>query len=511
MPVLRRAWPWLLGAVGLWVANAWLISSDVNPLDESWTLQIVRRLGDGEALYRDVWFGVTPLSVYLLWGAVGILGEEILVVKGLLALLAAGNGLLVARIAMQVGAGPWGAVVCALVTLSLAPALASLYTPLAVLLLLVCETLALTAFRQHALRWVIAAGCAAGLSFAAKQNVGGLAIAALLASLILVEPTRNGVRRLLAAALAFGAVGCATVLAMAATGGPRIALDALGLAKGSYLRLGRVPYQEMVGESIRNVARPGAWRDLLAGRDRDLLLTTPRVLLPILAVFLLAAAWAVWARRPHSRRGLDPMLTTVTSFAAAGFAGAYPRFDSPHLAWVAPAILVALAAAVVRTAPAVSRPVRVVGVCLAAAWAAFALLGPVGDWRSGDRVRVGLPHFAGAWTSREQRDRADRDLRHLDEALPERTVFIVLGKASFYYLAGGFRNPTRFDYPASTSIGKREADEILEGVADGTVRVACLADPTADVPLRADELERRLREVLRPGPDVGLCRLWFPR
>jgi len=507
---VRGAWPWLVGGAALAIANAWLISYDVNQWDESWTLQIVRRIAAGEALYGDVWLGVTPLSIYALWGVVGIVGEQILVVKGLSALLATGSALLIARIALQVGAKPFGAGVCVLVTLPLAPAFGlSLYTPLAVFFLLACESLVLTTFPRRALGWVAAAGFAAGLSFAAKQNVGGLALLAAVVALLLAEPSRSGVRRALMAASTFAAVAVATVLAMTATGGPRTALDALGLAKGSYLRLGAVPYHDVLRAGLKPLTKAGAWRDLAAGRDRDLLLTTPKAILPVATALLVTAAWIAWLRRPPGSRNLDPVLTTVTAFAAAGFVSAYPRYDPTHLAWAAGPLLVAFVAALVRVFPNPGRTVRIAVGGIAGAWAVFALLGPLGDWRSGDRVRVELPHFAGAWTSRDQRDRAAAAVRRLTEELPERRVFIAIGNASFYYLAAGLENPTRFDYPASTSIGKRESDEIVRGVTDGTVPAVCLPEPSASIDSRPLELERRLRQVLRPGPDVGLCRLWL--
>jgi hypothetical protein len=103
-------------------------------------------------------------------------------------------------------------------------------------------------------------------------------------------------------------------------------------------------------------------------------------------------------------------------------------------------------------------------------------------------------------------------VQRLQQAVPDRRAFLVVGRASFYYLAAGLENPTRFDYPASTAIGRREADEIVREVRAGTVTKACLAEgPPNPADLRPLELEARLRRLLSPGPDLGLCRLWLRR
>jgi hypothetical protein len=510
VPALRAARPWLVGGVALTLANAWLIWGDVH-VDESWTLQIVHRLAGGEALYRDVHFTVTPLSIYLLWAVVAVAGQQILVVKLLSALLAAGSALLIARIARQARVSVFGAVVCVLVALPLSPAFPlALYTPLAMLLFLGSESLTLDALNRPSNAWIAAAGGCAGLSFAAKQNVGGLAALSLFVAVVLAEPTRRGLRRLLVAMLSFGAVTAATLVAMVATGGVHKTLDALGLAKGAYLSLGAVSYRTTLVSQLGTLVRPGAWRDLLVGNDRDLLLASPRALLPVVTAVLLAAAWTAWWRMGGMRR-MDASLAVVTVFAVASFAAAYPRYESVHLGLMAGPLIIACATALGRFNMPVGRVVQRAVAALAIGWSIFVLAGPVADWRSG-RVHVGLPHFAGAWTSQAQRNRAVETVQRLDRGIPSRRAFLVVGTASFYYLSAGIKNPTRFDYPAATVIGRREADEIVRDVHAGTVTEACLEDaPSAAPDLRPLALEERLRRIMRPGPDLGLCRLWLRR
>ena len=164
MPDARRAWPWLVGGLALLLANLWLTLPDVNQWDESWTLQVARRVAEGDALYDDVWFNTTPLSVYTVWAFVEVVGAQILVVKALGALLAAGSGLLVARIALQAGVSGLAAAVCAALTIPLAPVVPeSFYTQFAMLFFLACESVAVTVAARPGLAQAAVAGGWPGL------------------------------------------------------------------------------------------------------------------------------------------------------------------------------------------------------------------------------------------------------------------------------------------------------------------------------------------------------------
>jgi hypothetical protein len=359
----------------------------------------------------------------------------------------------------------------------------------------------------------VAAGCVAGLAFASKQNVGGLALLALIAVLVVGEPVRVGVRHALAATASFAVVAGATVSAMVASGGFQNALDSLGLGKGAYLELGAVPYHDVLVKQLAAIFTADAWVDAVTGRGRDLLnFATPKTLLPVVTGALLVAAWFAWARRGPRPRHVDVALLTITSFALAGFLAAYPRYDPAHLAYIGGVLVVACAVALTFVSPALGPTVRALLLATALVSAALVVYGPLHAWNAGSRVPVGLPHFASIWTSPDDQARASASARELQRALPGRRVFIVSGSASFYYLAAGLENPTRFDYPASTTVGPDDVTSIVRAVTHGSVAAVCLVDGPADSwSLRPSELERRLRLVMRPGRDVGLCRLWHPR
>jgi hypothetical protein len=297
---------------------------------------------------------------------------------------------------------------------------------------------------------------------------------------------------------------------MVASGGVSNALDALGLGKGAYIELGTVPYHDTLWHDLRSLVQPGAWTDVATGRDRDLVLSSPPIILPAFAALALLAAWISPFRRAWRPPG-DRRFLVVAVFAAAAFFAAFPRYDAIHLAWVAGPLLAACAVSLSRMSWLGSGTGSYALGLAVAAWLGFALLGPIDHFASGDRTRVGLPHFRGAWLAPEDRERAVDAVRRLRAALPGRTVFLVLDTASFYSLAAGLRNPTPYDYPAATTIGLEATDEILDSVADGTIPAVCLPEsPPAASELRPSTLERRLRRAMRPGPAVGACRLWFP-
>ena len=50
--------------VALTLVGALYSFSGVNTRDEAWFLQVVSRVSDGDVLYRDFFFGSTPLSVW---------------------------------------------------------------------------------------------------------------------------------------------------------------------------------------------------------------------------------------------------------------------------------------------------------------------------------------------------------------------------------------------------------------------------------------------------------------
>lgn len=507
----RRALAALAGVVTLFAAAyAVNVSRGFNAEDEAWFLQVVARTNGGEVLYRDVFFGSTPLGVYLSGAVTRVLGTEMLVLKGVSVAVFAVTSLLAFHLARGFGLGrkASAAVVMALGVLAL-PTI-GLYGDLASTLLL--ATLAL------ALRWVqlgtdqaeppawwrhplVLGGVTAGLCFGAKQNVGALALAALAATALLA-PARPAPRRrrLLDAARPAPAfvVVVGAVLAPVVLSGALPEFWDYGFAnKGSYLRLGGKSYLDQLTALGR----------LVRGLPGGLLQTTLQavVLLPALAVVATAATW------PRARAGERRRAVAVAAFLVAGLLAVYPRADSAHLADAAPVCAVAVAYAASRWAPALPRARRTAlaatfgGLLLATlatvGWAAVTITSP-------DHGALAVPHFGGVPLPSDERARLSEQVRALDALGPDHLpVFLLSREAGFGYLSTGLSNPTPFDYPVATAFGRHGQADTMGAVRQGRIASVC-RDPAIDDPLRPAALDSFVTGRLRPVGDIGPCWLY---
>jgi hypothetical protein len=494
----------LLGAL-------WNLAAGINLWDEGWYLQVIARVRAGEVLYRDVYFGPTPLSVQLSVLATQAFGVEIGVVKGLRVLCFAASTLLACRLAYQVtGRHRYAPGVIAACLLYAAPDPKALYTPLAETLALATSSLAL-AWRQarlaadredawHATRLLVAAGACAGLCFATKQNVGALALAALAATIALTRragPTALA-RRLVALGLAFSAA-VATVLA------PLVVEGALGRLI-DYGVIGRRSYLEHSGISyfkgLRALAR-ATRRLLTAGDPGGFFFERQAFLLPFLAVALLPIA--VRSADREQRR----VLAITACFATASFATAFPRADPSHVIHFVPAVVVLLVASWhLCGGTRGGRRARAIEL-FAMAWLGLGLAVTFGHALApvvrGERVWSSLPSFHGALLE-------PHSLRHWQQRAPQlaaafgEEALIVSPRAGFLYLVTGARNPTPFDWLSVNNVDGRDEAELIGAIARGAIPVACV-DPE-DWGLNPRRLEQAIRDHLERVADLGPCVLY---
>lgn len=101
---VRRFFLWVAAGLALFIIGfGFTLVAGVNVFDESWFLQVLSRLSSGDILYRDVFFGITPLSVYLTYIPIRIFGVQILVVKAVMSLCFSLTVLLCFHITRQLG------------------------------------------------------------------------------------------------------------------------------------------------------------------------------------------------------------------------------------------------------------------------------------------------------------------------------------------------------------------------------------------------------------------------
>jgi hypothetical protein len=460
----------------------------VSPGDESWFLLVAKRVADGDGLYRDVFYSPLPLAVYVTAAPVALFGAHIAIVEVLIALTWACTACLVVAHACRVtGSRAVAAVALMALVVAAPPQRNSLYTPLAMLLLLVCMLLTPQLVEAGGARHELLAGAVAGLSFASKQTVGAAALAALLCCIALA-PHAGRARGLLLAVAGFATVSAAVALVLAAGGVLDDAVRTGFTGKGGYLAYGSVSYTRSLLDAVRFLpSEPAAAFD-----------TLPLLLAPPVAVLLVAAS---------GRRALSVTVLIPAAFAIGAVAAAYPRLGATHLGWANPALIASAMAAI---GPQLrGRRLAITAAPLAVGCAIAAAIAPW-SWGQGQLVVSSLPVFQGMPLERATENET-APLRRLIR--PGESIFFVTERAGFLYLVTGARNPTPYDVPATSNVGPREVAAVVADVRAGVITSACFGSRAyrENPSLRPFALERVLRRELRPVVDVGLCVLYRPQ
>jgi hypothetical protein len=450
------------------------LSQGIGPQDDAWTLQVFDRVGNGDALYRDVAFGSTPLSVWIGAGVVELLGSQIIVLKGLVAACTTAAALLAARIAAQLGVGRIGQVLVAGASLAFVdfPS-ANLYTPLSYLLLLVSFSAILT-WRSaledrpddhRATISLLIAGAAAGLCAATKQNIGLLAVAAVVVSVALLRPAQVAGRwtRATEIGTVLGSAAVAAVIPVipVALDGALGDLVTFAFHKGEYVRRGSLSYLEgfeELGDLARNpLSDPAALADYAA------------FLIPPMASIALVATL---------RRNTYRLTATVALFVGVAIIGVFPRADVTHANDAVPACAIAIAWSLTELGAGMSRATRYAGLVVAVTTVTLGLASVVGQGIMDalrDRPPSDIPHFEGPLVATSVSDGVGglaTSLRQFDGG--SNHTFILMPSAATYYLAAGLSNPTRFDYPLVNTFGTDGQDEVIEAIRHRAVRSVCL-------------------------------------
>ena len=473
----------LLGALSLYLTAG----RGVSPGDESWFLLVAKRVADGDDLYRDVFYSPLPLAVYVTAAPVALLGAHIAIVEVLIALTWSCTALVAVGYALRV-TGSRAAAGLTLMALVVAapPQRNSLYTPLAVLLLLVCMLIAKRLVEAGGGRSALLAGAVAGLSFASKQTIGAGAFAALLLCLAFA-PRAHRTRAVLASLGGFAAVSAVLAIVLALSGLLDDAVRTGFTDKGEYLAYGSLSYWQALWTAAQ----------FLPSEPVGAFDTLPLLLAPAVAAVLVVAARS---------RALSVPVLVPAAFAIAALAATYPRMSATHIGWVNPAVIVCAVAAV-GPSIRVRRRIALAAAPLAIGCAIAAALIPV-SWAGGQLVVSSLPAFEGMPLSRTSEREPARLLHSVQRG---ESVLFVTDHAGFLYLVTGARNPTPYDVPAASNIGQIELASIAADVRSGAISQACLGGRLAypDEPsLQPLALERVLRRTLRPVADLGPCVLY---
>lgn len=495
----------LLGCAVFLVGLFLQITGSFSAEDEAWFVQVVRRVLDGDVLYRDVAFGINPLSVYVITPLAWLFGPELLVVKFVQSLVFTAAALVVLRIVRKLGARGVVADVAVLAgLLACAPpgATISLYTPLS-MLFVVCaldETIDWLDGRECGrVHRAMRGGLWIGAAFAAKQNVGILAFIALAVVLVTVRPSSEGgssndrwrdLGRMTMGAAIVVAVVLAPVLL---TGGFAAFLDFGYFGKTTYLRVAGIdPFTTL-----------SDWTRALVGcqsvEGLRQFLVIQAAILPVLVFGGLAGLAPVWWAADRRRT------LAILVFALVGYAASFPRADLAHIAGAVPVLLVAFVHVVVLARARVPRRVG-----LAACTALF-VMGTAG---AASRVASGaircaspnhqisrLPGLQGILAPKSYLDDIRRRADDLDVLLERKdAVFLLSARSGMFSLVGNRTNPTPFDYPFVTTLGSEGEDGLIAMLESGRIQRVCIdtlgvkAGPLWPAKFEA-EVQRRFRVV----------------
>jgi hypothetical protein len=499
-------------AAGFAALIAWICLHPAADLlrDDVWMLRVMDRILSGETLYRDVSFGMTPLSMYAMAGLGRFFGVELLAVRGVVAAAFCLSLWWCVEAAGLLGAGAREKTLLAGGLIAFAiPAWSSGYSLLATAFLAGCLT--------HTLRWqqsglprhAVLAGILCGLAFSTKQNMGLAGLAALAASLAAGNWPGRRLRAGLLALAGFAAATAVCLVPVAASGAWAKFVEYGFTGKGAYLRLAPLSYLDILLELHR-----------LSDWLRKPAFLAPAVLLPL---------GVLWLRATRAER---PPATAILAFSGAAVAGIYPRPDWWHLQPQLPILAVGiywtwrrLSACRVEThldlldhrpnRTTTSIPGQMTRFSLAAqailiAGAAGALAKPFAAAAQEHYALAGLPHFHGVLMPPEAREETREHAARLKQAVPEGEVFLLIPDAAVYYLLSGLRNPTPFDYPEIQTLGIDGEDKLIEAIGRGQIRTVC-AGAAADRPLTPLKLLRHVERNMKREAGLGFCVLYRGR
>ncbi len=429
------------------IAMIFCLIQEINLDDETWFLQVVRRMLSGELLYRDIHFGVTPLSAYFSSAICAIFGVELLAMRVLLAAYFVASALLIFAILKELGilrSIGWSLAVTLFV---LAHPQAnwgfSGYNGLAKVFFLATFLFAL----QNRLLF---AAVAAGLCAATKQNVGAIAFLALIVHLFARGDwrTRGFWKECGVVSALFGGAFVITLLPTLLLGGWSSFVDSAIWNKSRYLQITDHP-------AYFSYEEPFAAYALFV------------YCAPFLAVVGLIFSW--FRTRPERL-----VWTTVVIFFCAAVAVLYPRADHMQKAVAIPFFLIAILYSYDKLrSPIPAWPLvwiwLIIGGIERFPIAALEL------WWQGRAKLSHLSHFRALLVKKDSLKHWARLKREC--LLPRQGTYFLSTHAGFYFILFDLQNPTPFDYPIHPALGLHGENELLSAVERGEIRCIVFDHP----------------------------------
>jgi len=452
----------------------------VNLYDETWFLQVIRRLKEGEILYRDVFFGVNPISAYVTLFFSLFFGTEILVLKFLQALCFASTVFLTVRISrLFLPEKKWPWLVIGFLFVYSPPYPNSLYSPLGMVFFIATLYSALKwiqitksqVFSERSRGWLIWSGVFAGLTFGVKQNYGILALLALAGVFLFASvPRAHSKMRCTWIGIVSGAffmvVLLTVVLPVVLTHSEEAYWEYAFMRKVNYIRHSQIPYFRNF-QPLFNWMRPSFFSYVKTAYGL-LFFLFPFAILPLLLGFLL------W--RPRDQK---PEFLVLLFFGMASIFSAYPRFDSIHVVYSVPAMLIGGEVIWIGLRTLLNPFLRRVISWALVVWLSpgiiLSIRRPIKLAFTGGYAFSTLPHFRYALFNTKEYVELKDHIQDLKKNLPSNEAFLLGAGPGIYYLTCGIHNPTPMDYPLGLS--KRELDKIKKEIQTGEILTVVLLYP----------------------------------
>jgi hypothetical protein len=499
-----------LGLVAMLAASCVISLTQFSTADESWYLRVLQRITDGEVLYRDVYYPLLPLPVYVGVAATTVFGSNFHVLQALFFACFIASVWLCDSSARLLEIEPIPRLVLLLslcVWASPAAAKASLYQPMATMFLLISLRMLLawsrrTASGESSVELTIAA-TAAGAGFASKDQVGLLTLAALLFSVAIIFLHRrfagaDFVRAVARILIFFTGTVVLSLVPVVVQGGFGRFAEYFVVERAAVIRTSSIPYIEGIHHFLPMVRHPRAFfKHPFEAMNYSMFLIAP--------VLLAVLTW-LWFRA-----GDDDQFraATLLSFCVAAGLSIYPRADVWHVLFLSSMFVLALTFLADRLLT--SRPVRgmllgLFSLCLIAAFAEAIWMSTVRITRF-DHQFLRLPHFEYAMAARAEIDQMKHDREMLQAAAAEGPVFLLTDEAGFYYLISGIKNPTSIDYPMVASMGRNGESDIIAAIQSDKNAWACVRSYREPL-LRPARLEGYVRTQLQFVKQLGFCDLY---
>ncbi|MBN1148579.1 MAG: hypothetical protein JXA78_15070 [Anaerolineales bacterium] len=503
-----------LFAIGICAA----VTGGLVQTDDAWFLQVVHRLMNGDSLYRDVYYGITPLSMYASAALASLLGAEIIVLKVVMSLCFSITSLLTYYLARRLGLGRPISFLIVLYLLAYLPVELRYgvpYTPMAsmfflatffALLLWRDSLLAPTGNERLKPAWPLLgiAAASAGLSFASKQNIGLFSLAALMAAILVIHlETRRGNQALIWSLItALGvfllSVSLALLPVMLSDSWERF-LEYAFLGQSSYLEVGRMPY---TGE-LRQMYTIST--SLASPHDLYELYLQIQYLVPL---FTIGALFYKLVTDDTRHR---PLTIVVVIFALAATAELYPNAARSHILNALPVLIVGAVFAA-QNSPLVSSERfaltlrAALGVWAALGISALAIL-PIRGLASGYSVFSNLPHFRAILLEKSFIEKTHSEADKLVQAAESKPIYLFMQKAGYYYLVAGLENPTPYDLPLAPALGLNGESEIIAAIENQAIQYVCMQS-LGNHPRKPQKLEDYVTGHMFKVRKLSLCTLY---